>query len=61
MDKFITLAESMRNAQKNYFKARRAHDDEKSQHFLVESKKLEREFDAFIENYKKEKVEPKLF
>ncbi|HTJ52588.1 MAG TPA: hypothetical protein VL443_24200 [Cyclobacteriaceae bacterium] len=61
MDEFIKLAEEMRDAQKNYFKARRNHDDEKSQYYLALSKRLEGEFDAFILKYKKDKEQPKLF
>lgn len=51
----------MRDAQKNYFRARRAQDSTQADHWLIVSKRLEREVDAIIDSHQKEKVQPKLF
>lgn len=49
---FIKLVESMRQAQENYFRARRSKDHNKAQEALQESKALEAKVDAAINNYK---------
>jgi hypothetical protein len=49
-EKFVELTESMRNAQKEYFKAK--HGDPEKQKILVLSKKLESIVDASIKEFK---------
>lgn len=61
MNDFINLVSQMRNAQLSYFGARKKKDDAASAVALVESKKLERQVDDFIQQYKAEKMQPKLF
>ncbi len=49
-EQFVDLTESMRNAQKEYFKAKR--EDPEKQKILVLSKKLESIVDASIKEFK---------
>jgi len=61
MEEFINLVLQMRNAQKEYFLARKKKDDRKSAIALVDSKSFERQVDDFIEKYKSDKRQAKLF
>lgn len=61
MDEFVNLVEKMREAQRNYFRARRQQRSSDSDHFLIESKRYEREVDELIEKFKQDKAKPKLF
>ena len=58
---FITLVTRMREAQENYFKARRKTDFSESPYWLTQSKMLERQVDDFIVKYNNDKAQPKLF
>lgn len=61
MEQFITLTEKMRDAQKNYFRARRQQNQKAADEYLNESRSLERQVDEWIEKYKQGKTQPSLF
>lgn len=61
MDEFINLVLQMRNAQKDYFLSRKKKNDVKAAIALTDSKSLERQVDDFIEKYKEDKRQTKLF
>ena len=61
MDEFIKKVKEMREAQVSYFRARRQQNTADADHFLLVSKKMEREVDEFIQKHEQDKVQPKLF
>lgn len=61
MNEFIDLVARMRNAQSAFFRARKSGNDTQASMALIESKKLERQVDDFVEKFKAEKQQPKLF
>lgn len=61
MEDLIELILKMRNAQKDFFRYRKNGDQIQAGISLSESKRLEGQVDKFIQQYKAEKVQPKLF
>lgn len=61
MEDLIELVLRMRNAQKEYFRARKNGDQIQAGISLSESKRLEGQVDKFIQQYKADKGQPKLF
>lgn len=61
MNEFVDLVAQMRNAQNAYFRARKTGHSVSSRLALLESKKMERQVDDFIDKFRADKMQPKLF
>jgi hypothetical protein len=60
LNNFVKKVKDMRDAQANYFAARKKQDQEQSNLWFYKTKACERDVDKFIESYERDKAQPQL-